>query len=158
MSEGKTLGYVWYSQKQHYKSIRYRTFKAGDDHREPPDVVDSARRHQMQQFLSADQFPPDIYTVENEGAHKKNPKHVFSFGFTVVSSECADILRRFDLGDGALVPVRLWRQDRKTRVPGEFFYLTHGNRKKGFLPEQSPEAMDVYGKGSLWTPPPQSCR
>lgn len=155
MSDKNIIGYVWYSQKQHYKTIRYRTFSAGPDHREPPDVIEVMNKDTMQQFLSEDDMPQDIYTVEDENAHKKNPKHVFSFGFTVISEECAQVLRRFDLGQGALVPVRLWRQDRTTRIPGEFFYLTHGNRKAGFLHEHSPKAREWPGGGSsVWSPRP----
>lgn len=84
--------------------------------------------------------------------HRKRIPQIFSNGFYFVRSESAEILRRFDLGQGALYPTQLWHPDRKTPVPGECFYLSQGNRKDAFLLERSPEAERI--PGDRWLPPP----
>lgn len=148
------IAYVWYSQRTFYKDIGFRPFES-DENDDPPDhIIASMRQHKMQKLLPQDQFPSDIYAAKRYDADREMITHVFNIGFTVVSSECATVLRNFDLGQGELYPVRLWRQDRVTRISGEYFYLSHGNRKGTFLPEKSPDARDPHGTKELWTPSP----
>lgn len=150
-------GYVWYSQKSHYRGISYTTMQNmhGSVSNLEPEVLETMKLATMQQFLTADQLPADLYHNKRRGAPRpKRHPDMFASGFMILSSKAADIVKQFDLGEGALYPVRLWENDAKTRVPGDFFYLTHGNRKTGFLPEKSPEAFDPYGNKKVWLPPP----
>lgn len=52
------------------------------------------------------------------------------------------------MGEGALYPVRLWHPDRETQVPGDFFYLSQGNKKDAFLRELS-EGFDQMAQDML---------
>ncbi|EFO30492.1 hypothetical protein TRICHSKD4_4084 [Roseibium sp. TrichSKD4] len=52
------------------------------------------------------------------------------------------------MGEGALYPVRLWHPDRETQVPGDFFYLSQGNKKDAFLRERS-EGFDQMAQDML---------
>jgi len=66
--------------------------------------------------------------------------------------ESAGILKKFNLGEGALYPTRHWHPDRETRVQGKFYYLSQGNRKAAFLIERSPE-VETFA-ADRWTLPP----
>jgi hypothetical protein len=46
-------------------------------------------------------------------------------------------LRQFNLGRGALYPVNVLKNDRATKVGGEWFCINFGNRKSAFTPEHS---------------------
>lgn len=88
------------------------------------------------------------------GDYKRRIPHILTNGFIIVSEKSAEALRRFDLGEGALYPTRLYYPDKKTRLGGDYFYLSHGNKKNAFLPEESPEAKHVDRKYGFWGLPP----
>lgn len=149
------IGCVWYSQKQHYKSIAYRSVNMGEDERSAPEVIEAMTEDMMcKRLLPQSAFPEKMFALARRGGAPKRHPNVFSNGFTMVSGKAADVLRQFDLGEGAIYPVQLFDKDRTTPVEGEFFYLTHGNRKDSFLPHRSPDARDNYGDGHVWSPPP----
>ena len=54
-----------------------------------------------------------------------------------VCAPLAGVFRRFDLGTGGVVPIKLFKFDRTTLVEAEYFLLTIIDRKETFLPEQS---------------------
>jgi len=62
----------------------------------------------------------------------------------------ADVLRRFDLGQGALYPVRVLEYDRETPVEGNYFHINFGNVKEAFLPEMSPTAQRRHDGIDIW--------
>lgn len=105
----------------------------------PEHILKSMRQTKVGWFLPQDRFPTDLYPAPDSlpGPHKKRVPQIFSNGFVMLSGESAEVLRSFDIGEGALYPVRLWHPDRTTPMPGEFFYLSQGNRKDAFLPELS---------------------
>lgn len=65
--------------------------------------------------------------------------------FWFVSSEAADVLRRFDLGGCKLHPVEVLMEDRTTPLPGSYFVLDFDSWKDVFLPDQSPEVAMMEG-------------
>ncbi len=76
-------------------------------------------------------------------------------GQYIISERAANILRQFDLGDGALYPVSegVYHDDNQTRFPGEFFTWIFGNVKTAFLPDET-ERKDPFGVAGLrWTMP-----
>lgn len=75
---------------------------------------------------------------------KKLP-HLFTNGFWFVSSEAAEVLRRFDLGDCKLHPVEVLMEDRNTPLPGSYFVLDFDSWKDVFLPDQSPDVAMMRG-------------
>ncbi len=105
-------------------------------------------------FLGRERFPTDNFPRrDSPRAHQSRMPQIFGSGFFFVRKKSADVLRQFDLGQGALYETRLWHPDRKTRVPGEYFYLSQGNIKDAFLLERSPMAKQ-YPSKQLWKIPP----
>ncbi len=89
--------------------------------------------------VSAAEMATEIFGIAS--AREKDyrlPDLFHAYGYWVVSSTAADVLRRFDLGSGGLYPVRVLKNDRETPVGGEWFCINFGNRKSGFLSEHSP--------------------
>lgn len=103
--------------------------------------------------LPADLFPKEIFVMYKGKRYKKLPAIFNASGFWVVSSACADVLRQFDLGDGALYPTKLFQHDRTTPVEGEYFCLNFGNQKQAVVPEYSPKLKKPYPSKDLWRLP-----
>lgn len=117
---------------------------------EPEPVLKSMRQTKVGWFLPQDRFPADNYPRPEHypPAHEQPAPQIFSNGFIFLAGESADVVRSFDMGEGAFYPVRLWHPDRKTLMPGEFFYLSQGNRKDAFLQERSDkEGIDAMSQG-----------
>lgn len=105
--------------------------------------VDITDRNSLGERLCAESFPQAIWPAEHaERSWDEMPDLFYGFGYWVVSKACADILKQFDLGGGALYPVDVFKKDRKTRVRGEYFCLNFGNVKRAFLPDKSPKTRD----------------
>lgn len=75
----------------------------------------------------------------------KRLPHLTLSDFWFVSSEAADVLRRFDLGGCKLHPVDVLMEDRKTPLPGSSFILDFDSWKDVFLPNQSPNVAMMTG-------------
>lgn len=58
-------------------------------------------------------------------------------GFYAVKGRLAQVLSRFDLGEGGLIPFPIYQADLVTPIKGEFFLLNFGARKSSCLPDQS---------------------
>lgn len=108
-------------------------------------------RNESGEPLGPQCFPSALWTAA-ERDHGSMPDVFQGVNGFVLSNRCADVLRRFDLGQGNLYPVKLLKRDRQTEIPGAYFYLNIGNRKRGFQPALSPTAWPVSAGG--WSPPP----
>jgi len=98
-------------------------------------AAETTRQNEKGIPLRADQFPKEIFVMYKGKKYKKLPAIFNASGFWVVSTACADVLRQFDLGEGALYPTKLFQHDRTTPVEGEYFCLNFGNQKQAFVPE-----------------------
>ncbi|MDQ7735328.1 hypothetical protein QT231_21725 [Halomonas sp. SpR1] len=115
-------------------------------------AVDAMKRAKLGEPLPADRFPKEMYVTSSYQRFKKVPD-IFCAGFWVVSSRFAEVLRRFELGQTELHPVKLFQHDRKTPFEGEYFVLAFGETKDTFVPEESPEARQApFTKGDIWKP------
>jgi len=112
------------------------------------DIFDSPNFQEVNQFLvkneygypfSVEHFPKKIYWV-GAGKKKKKLAPFFNTGLFYVSEELANVLRQFDLGECGLYPVTLYEKDRKTVDDRTYFTINFGNRKRVFLPNESPAA------------------
>ena len=56
----------------------------------------------------------------------------------------AETLHRFDLGEGGLLPLRIFQEDLTTPEPGEFFFVNFGARKDTLVAEQSKALKKLY--------------
>ena len=93
----------------------------------------------------------DLPAYEKRVPLDKPLPHLFeAAGQWFVSDKAARIINQFDLGSGALYPVGegVFRKDRTTRVPGDYFCWIFGNTKEAFLPDETPrkEAFGIGGK------------
>ena len=85
-----------------------------------------------------DMCPKQIWGGETAEWIERIPDLFVANGYCIVSGRAADVIRRFDLGQGALYPVdAVYQKDRTTRIPGDFFCWIFGNTKEAFLGEES---------------------
>jgi hypothetical protein len=95
--------------------------------------------------LKAECFPAEIYG--DPGANEADYRLAdlfFAATVWVVSKAAADVLRQFDLGSGALYPVKVLKKDRQTPVGGEWFCINFGNRKEAFLLSESVPMRETF--------------
>ena len=103
--------------------------------------------------------------------HELCPKKIWGDGFApafkgmpdlfwarsqwIVSERAADIIRQFNLGDGALYPVSegVFQSDGLTPLPGNFFCWIFGNTKNAFIPDLSRNMRSPDVPGLWWSMP-----
>lgn len=73
-------------------------------------------------------------------------------GFFGCTGACADVIRQFDLGTGALVPAKFFQFDDTTPIPGSYFVLNPGARKDAFLPKKSKCVVQDVSYNDRWEP------
>ncbi|WP_309611113.1 hypothetical protein [Sphingomonas sp.] len=104
-----------------------------------PDDVHNNIRLYGQGHVRKRQELPESMAVWDERQFKK-AGDIFSIGFFVVRGKLADVLSRFDFGEGGLIPFTVYQADLETPYPGEFLLLNFGCIKNSILPEQSEDA------------------
>lgn len=77
-------------------------------------------------------------------------------GYYIVNGTVADILSRYDLGEGGLYPVNVWQSDRVTAGEGRWFCWTFGNRKSAFSKANSVNLEPFGPADSEWAMMPWS--
>lgn len=89
-------------------------------------------------------------------------KDLFTAGpFYAVKGKLAEVLSRFDLGKGGLIPFTIYKADLVTPMEGEFFLLNFGGPKDSFVPEESNPKyvrtlfVDKQTGQSMWTISPR---
>ena len=107
----------------------------------PPHAREARDRSNSGYKIARDQFPEAVAVWEEE-AFAKTGGFLWAGPFLTVNAKVADVLRQFDLGEGELVPVPLFKADLETPWPDPYFYINYGGPKDTFLPEQS-RAIDV---------------
>lgn len=94
------------------------------------------RRHYKGFALKRADFP-EALAVFDEKRFKRIGDLFMAGPFYAVKGKLAEVLSRFDLGEGGLIPFPIYRADKVTPVDGEFVLLNFGARKESFLPEES---------------------
>jgi hypothetical protein len=59
----------------------------------------------------------------------------------VISARCLEIFRRFDMGNIAFYPIKLFQSDHKTRIGDDWFCMTFANVKQVFVPNKTPNTL-----------------
>ncbi|WP_171181452.1 imm11 family protein [Ruegeria sp. HKCCD8929] len=116
-------------------------------------TVDAMKRNAMGEPLPAERFPKEMYAEYKDKREKKQPDLFSAGGFWTVSAACAEVLCRFDLGQGSLYPVRLFQHDRSTPVEGEYYCVNFGAQKTAVLTDQSSRIKKPYENYDIWQPP-----
>lgn len=101
--------------------------------------------------LPRESFPEEIYGLYSDKHFKKLPDLFNTHGYWVVSAATAEVLQRFDLGDGGLYPVKAFQHNRTKRIEGEYFCWNFGNVKKTYWPEESNNMRYPYGSDTRCT-------
>ena len=76
-----------------------------------------------------DNRPAAVWPGKKGKRRKTLPPLFCTNGFWVVSQQVADIMGRFDLGEGGLYPVEVLGADDKTPIAGDWYCWIYGNRK-----------------------------
>ncbi|MFP5432382.1 hypothetical protein [Sphingobium sp. ba1] len=97
---------------------------------EPEEVYAAFRRHRTGYALQRSDFP-EAEAVFDEKRFAKRRDLFFAGSFFAVKGKLAEVLPRFDLGEGGLIPFTIYKADLATPVDGEFFLL---NCKRGRPP------------------------
>ena len=105
---------------------------------DPRKVSDAGMKRLLGETVPVDMLPRVIWPLPAARNFDKLPHFFVAADNWIVSRKAADIISRFDLGDGGLYPVQILKKDRKTPVEGEFLCLNVGAQKSAFLPEKSP--------------------
>jgi hypothetical protein len=102
-----------------------------------PDEARKARiRNESGFALRREDFPEASAVWEEKLFAKAND--FFRIGpFHAVKGKTAEVLARFDWGDGGLVPYTIYESDLVTPLEEQFFLINFGARKDSILPEQS---------------------
>jgi hypothetical protein len=143
---------VWVSRAMKLASnLRPLRHSFSDDQRSF--AVDCKRKNEMGEPLGPECFPEVIYGAPL--AREKDyrlPNLFFAGSYWAVSKAAADVLRLFDLGKGALYPVRVLKSDLQTPVDDEWFCINIGNAKSVVAVEKS-EKIRPGAQGRYIMPP-----
>jgi hypothetical protein len=115
-------------------------------------AVQASRMQKKGMAVPVHMLPKQIWVDKGRSRIKGLPAFFYGNGYWIVSRKAADILSRFNLGDGGLYPVQMFQSDRTTPVDGEFLCLNLGAQKSAFLPEKSPRAFQRPGL-EVWSLP-----
>jgi hypothetical protein len=105
-----------------------------------PDDVIAKMRHSGQGFALRREELPEAAAVWNEKRFRLLGDIFFAGGFLVVRGRLAEVLSRFDLGEGGLIPFPVYQADLVTPYPGEFCLLNFGCIKNTVLIDQCEDA------------------
>ncbi len=99
--------------------------------------------------------PKKIWGDGSAPTFKKMPDLFWAWSQWIVSERAADVMRKFDLGGGALYPVSegVYQNDGVTRVPGNYFCWTFGNAKTSFFADLSRNMRPPDVAGLWWSMP-----
>ncbi|MBC9881188.1 hypothetical protein G8O24_28050 [Bradyrhizobium sp. INPA01-394B] len=125
----------------HLRRLRHALSQSS--HRQ--DAIAWGDRNVAGEALNAECFPAEIYGAPDaRESDYKLPDIFFAGSFWAVSKATADVLRQFNLGYGALYPVKVLRNDRQTPVGGEWFCINFGNRKSSLAVSESTSLRERY--------------
>ncbi len=126
----KYFGHLWYPRKL-------------DASHAIPEAVAALRQHKDGHALRREQFPEAI-AVDDEEEFATTGDMLSLGGFYAVRQKLADVFARFNLGDGGLIPVPLYKADLETPWPKQYYWLNFGPHKDTFLPEASEHIRYIY--------------
>lgn len=113
-------------------------------------LIEIDRRNVAGCPLPSHSFPKMAWPSDRaeELGYRQLPNLFHGGGFWFASAKACAVLRQFDLGAGALYPVKVLAKDRETPL-GEagWHCINFGNTKTAFLPEQSTRSRPSSGGG-----------
>ena len=118
-------------------------------------AITCGRKNAAGEPLGDECFPEQIYVKKDADTnYDKLPDLFFAGSYWVVSGATADVMHKFDLGQGNLYPTKVFRKDRKTPIGERWFCLNFGNVKEALDAQQSTNICPfVPGYTDCWNPP-----
>jgi hypothetical protein len=109
-------------------------------------------RNSAGESLGSECFPSAIWPNKYaKRAVKALPDIFFAGSVWAVSARCADVLRQFDLGNGALYPVKVCQKDKVTPIGDhDWFCINFGNVKSALLVDES-QNIEPWVQPGRWT-------
>ncbi|HEY6964300.1 MAG TPA: hypothetical protein VI407_03720 [Erythrobacter sp.] len=104
----------------------------------PDDVLANMRLYGQGHARQREELPEALAVWDERRFRKAGD--IFSVGFFVVRGKLAEVLARFDLGEGGLIPFPVYQADLATPFPGEFFLLNFGCIKNTVLVDRCEDA------------------
>lgn len=105
----------------------------------PPHVLEALRRYKQGYCLERTDFP-EAEAVWDDKRFSLRRDLFFVGPFFAVQGRLAEVLARFDLGEGGLIPFPVYQADLATPYPGEFFLLNFGCTKNTILIDRCEDA------------------
>lgn len=100
------------------------------------EAMNAIRRHAKGFSLEREEMIESA-AIFDENCFKRT-RDIFAVGgFFAVKGKLAEVLSRFDIGSGGLIPFPIYKADLVTPYEGEFFLLNFGAQKNSILTEQS---------------------
>ena len=148
-----STGRIWMSRVM-VDSTLTKAFRPDEAICSSEKIIDTQKRNLAGEPLSEKFFPTELHGKYHDYVFTNNLPDIFTAGpYWIVSESLADVFRQFDLGEGALYPVKVLQHDRKTPVEGTYFHLNFGNIKDAFLPEHSLKPRKIYSHSDIWRVP-----
>lgn len=142
--------FVWVSHAPSDPTLLDRPLKTDRNVDSDDAVIEISKVARQGGAIAASQFPTEAWGEVGEYREHHFPGHwpelSYFSGLWLISGKVAEILGGFDLGEGAIAPVRLSRRDRVTPVPGDWFFWNVGNVKETFLPDRSERVRPAPGR------------
>lgn len=110
----------------------------------PTEVRAAMQRYAQGNALERTELPEAAAVWDEKSFKKVMDIFTCGGGVYVVKGKLAEVLSRFDLGDGGLIPFSIFKADLETAYPGEFFLLNFGCIKNTLLPEQCEDAQKFF--------------
>ena len=82
-------------------------------------------------------FPTMLFVYPNYGPLKSLPDFFRANGYWCVSEKAASVLSKHDLGGAAFIKINATQEDKRTELPGNYFFINFGRKKSVFVPEQT---------------------
>jgi hypothetical protein len=102
----------------------------------PPGRLEALMSYARGEPLPREAFPEALHVFDRRRFERLADLSAAG-GFYLVKGRLAQILARCDLGQGGLIPIPIYQEDKLTPVIGEFFIWVFSDQKQTFLPEQS---------------------
>ena len=141
--------HVWVSNPNKMENVkRWNEFEREDRSNAAvsDELYEMWERNERGEPLDPSEVPDRFYKPRSEKpAMPPDTAHIMNSGFLFVSPECATVLRAHEMGEGQLIPVRLFESDRTTELPEGWCVLNVAARKDTYLPEASARTDRPYG-------------
>lgn len=109
----------------------------------PNHVRSAMHRHYDGHALKREEFTEAMY-VFDEKRWARQKDLFMAGGFYAVRGKLAEVLKRFDLGEGGLIEFPIYQADKVTPLPGPFYLLNFGCIKDSVVIEQCQQLRHVF--------------